>query len=63
MQVGVPAGIFAISSLTIIRYMSRLTKCLLLLWIAATLLTAGCGVLKKNDCGCPPVPSSGKLRH
>lgn len=42
--------------------MSRATRWVLLLLMAA-MLAGSCAVLKKNDCGCPPMPSTGKMKH
>lgn len=39
------------------------TKSLLVLFLLVVLLTTGCGILKGNSCGCPTIPTSGKMRH
>lgn len=39
------------------------TKSLLVLFLLWVLLTSGCGILKGNSCGCPTIPTNGKMRH
>ncbi len=44
--------------------MRKATKWALLLFLAVGILAfSSCAVLKKNDCGCPPIPSTGKMKH
>ena|GEM_PF-3748649 len=43
--------------------MYKATKPLFILLILGMLLIAGCGVLKGNSCGCPTIPTNGKMRH
>lgn len=43
--------------------MGKTTKYILLLLIIGIIALNGCGILKKNDCGCPPIPTTGKMKH
>jgi hypothetical protein len=43
--------------------MIKATKLLLIMLFAWMFLISGCSILKKNSCGCPPIPTTGRLRH
>jgi len=44
--------------------MNKTTKDLFWMFLIAGILTlGGCGILNKSGCGCPPVPTAGKMKH
>jgi hypothetical protein len=43
--------------------MLKTAKIFLSLLLASLLLFSSCSILKKNSCGCPPIPKAGKMRH
>jgi hypothetical protein len=43
--------------------MRKTNRLLLLSLLLAVLVCGGCGILKKNSCGCPPIPTAGRMDH
>ncbi len=44
--------------------MKNRTKWLFLLFLIVGIMAlSSCAILKKKDCGCPPIPSTGKMKH
>lgn len=43
--------------------MTKATKLILFLLLTGMVVFGGCSILKKNSCGCPPIPKAGKMRH